>query len=687
MKKKYIILLILMAMSTMLLATDPWGEPEILYSSMTVMAQVSINGSPAVTGDVLGAFVSIDGADNLRGKADVMVVDGVAGCLLMIFTETNAEELHFRVWDASLQAQYGADQTLLSEVDAIVGEYPNNLYQINGSNLILTLDPWEQPMVLPGSMSLMAKVNINDVPATTDDILAAFVMVDSEEQLRGKAPLHVIGEVPGCLLQIFTISAGEEIHFKVWDYSAQQIRSCNNILFSEPDGNVGDYPDNMYFINPGGAIQQIQKPNISPPAGEYSLSPQIFISCDLPAATIRYSLDGSSPTATSAEFVSPFVLPQGVTTTVKAKAFSDGWFPSMIRSVTYQVNGPAATPVFTPAQGIYTSPRAVSIACSTPLALIRYTTNGSNPTETSDLYVSPIHLPSHSSTTIKAWAYLVNWEPSSIATASYVITGTVAKPTFTPSGGAFLDPVLVSMNCSSAGAQIRYTIDGSEPDSASILYNTPLLISSTCTLKARAFLEDWQTSDTAMVVYTIGENVAVPSFAPEPGGHYTNSIDVQIFCATNMAQIYYTLDGSVPTEGSTLYSAPITISDSTLVSARGYYLDYTPSAVATALYTFTVSNPTDYQLPELGGIKAAYPNPFQDKLNISLQVKDSYQDYKLKIYNVKGACVHTRHGIAKGSFELIWNGRDAQGSKLPSGIYLLHFSTKDQQTIRRVILY
>jgi hypothetical protein len=93
------------------------------------------------------------------------------------------------------------------------------------------------------------------------------------------------------------------------------------------------------------------------------------------------------------------------------------------------------------------------------------------------------------------------------------------------------------------------------------------------------------------------------------------------------------------------------------------------------------------EVPAVCGIAAAYPNPFRDQLSISLQVKDSYQDYKFKIYNVRGQLVHSTSGTAKGSFDLSWDGRDKKGTRLPSGIYLLSLSTKGQQATRKVILY
>jgi hypothetical protein len=67
--------------STALFATDPWGERIILSGSMTVMAQVSIDDAPAVAGDVLGAFVTVGGVPQLRGKSTVVVVNGIPDCL------------------------------------------------------------------------------------------------------------------------------------------------------------------------------------------------------------------------------------------------------------------------------------------------------------------------------------------------------------------------------------------------------------------------------------------------------------------------------------------------------------------------------------------------------------------------------------------------------------------------------
>ena len=61
---------------------------------------------------------------------------------------------------------------------------------------------------------------------------------------------------------------------------------------------------------------------------------------------------------------------------------------------------------------------------------------------------------------------------------------------------------------------------------------------------------------------------------------------VSITCATPKAEIRYTLDGSIPTEKSTLYTKPFSIQNSVLVKARAFKKGEPPSFVATQQFTF-----------------------------------------------------------------------------------------------------
>ncbi|MCS7304453.1 MAG: chitobiase/beta-hexosaminidase C-terminal domain-containing protein [Thermoguttaceae bacterium] len=79
-----------------------------------------------------------------------------------------------------------------------------------------------------------------------------------------------------------------------------------------------------------------------------------------------------------------------------------------------------ATPQFdppAPGSRFLIPPLMVTISCATPGATIRYTTDGSNPNETSPVYTSPLSITR--TTTIKAQAYRDGMQPSAIAVATY----------------------------------------------------------------------------------------------------------------------------------------------------------------------------------------------------------------------------------------------------------------------------
>ena len=85
------------------------------------------------------------------------------------------------------------------------------------------------------------------------------------------------------------------------------------------------------------------------------------------------------------------------------------------------------------------------------------------------------------------------------------------------------------------------------------------------------------------------QTVATPTFSPE-GGEYTAAQSVTISCATDGASIYYTTDGSTPTNASTQYTEPITVSGSTTIKAIAYVGD-DASSVASADYTIITPIP------------------------------------------------------------------------------------------------
>ncbi|MDD2651008.1 MAG: YCF48-related protein, partial [Candidatus Cloacimonetes bacterium] len=78
-----------------------------------------------------------------------------------------------------------------------------------------------------------------------------------------------------------------------------------------------------------------------------------------------------------------------------------------------------------------------------------------------------------------------------------------------------------------------------------------------------------------------------PTFSPGTGSYF-GSIEVTIASATEDANIYYTTDGTDPSNQSNAYSNPITITETTTLKAIAYAEGLEPSNIATANYTIIV---------------------------------------------------------------------------------------------------
>jgi uncharacterized delta-60 repeat protein len=87
--------------------------------------------------------------------------------------------------------------------------------------------------------------------------------------------------------------------------------------------------------------------------------------------------------------------------------------------------------------------------------------------------------------------------------ASTVPTQTVATPTISPNGGTFTTSQSVTLASATSGAQIRYTLNGTEPTATSTLYQSAFTLSSSATVKAKAFASGMNPSATASASFVI----------------------------------------------------------------------------------------------------------------------------------------------------------------------------------------
>ncbi len=230
----------------------------------------------------------------------------------------------------------------------------------------------------------------------------------------------------------------------------------------------------------------------------------------------------------------------------------------------YPTTPNVAAPVFNPDGGAHTGSSVnVTVSCATAGATIRYTTNGSEPTESSPAVASGGTVSVPVPGTLKAKAFKSGMNPSATKSANYTAAPAVTTPTFNPDGGAHPgSSVSVTVSCATAGATIRYTTNGSEPTESSPVVASGGTVSVPVpgTLKAKAWKTDMNPSATKSASYTAAPSVATPTFNPDGGAHPGSSVNVTVSCATVGATIRYTTNGSEPTESSSTVASGGTVS-------------------------------------------------------------------------------------------------------------------------------
>ena len=165
--------------------------------------------------------------------------------------------------------------------------------------------------------------------------------------------------------------------------------------------------------------------------------------------------------------------------------------------------------------GEFTDPLDVVIQCPTRGAIIRYTTDGTDPNENGAQYSGPVRVTA--STTIKAAAFLdtpSGVEVSDVLTATFtkLAQGQVARPMFqfdpiqgrvTQYGASFVGWVNLALVSGTKDAEIRYTTSTAAGTQPSIVFSGSILIDRTLTVRAQTF-KGGQSSDVVSATFTKG---------------------------------------------------------------------------------------------------------------------------------------------------------------------------------------
>ncbi|MFO7670717.1 MAG: CotH kinase family protein [Bacteroidales bacterium] len=180
------------------------------------------------------------------------------------------------------------------------------------------------------------------------------------------------------------------------------------------------------------------------------------------------------------------------------------------------------------------------------------------------------------------WVVFTNPTPGTLNPDSG-FDGISGEPLISIKGGFYSHPVDLEMGPPSPGGVVRYTLDGSEPDTISPIWENNLLLSVTTILRARVFEDGWIPGNTVTNSYFIseqGHDLPVVSISIDPDqlwdpqtGIYVNYTEdwerpcgVELFSASGEPEISFNA-GLKIFGGTSRSSAQKSLS----INARGRY--------------------------------------------------------------------------------------------------------------------
>ncbi|EKQ52097.1 MAG: PDK repeat-containing protein [Methanobacterium sp. Maddingley MBC34] len=236
---------------------------------------------------------------------------------------------------------------------------------------------------------------------------------------------------------------------------------------------------------------------------------------------------------------------------------------SSILIITYDTASPTVNA--TPIGGLFNTTQTVTLTATDDQdtnPTIYYTTNGTTPTTSSSVYTGPITV--NSTTTLKFFAVDETGNTATVQTQVYTIDTTSPAVSASPDGGIFNTTKTVTLQATDnldTNPVIYFTTDGTTPTISSTQYTAPITVSNTTMLKFFAVDDVGNPSVVQSKTYTI-DTVAPEVNADLDNGTFDVVKSVNLSTTDNLdtnPTIYYTIDGSMPTTSSSVYTGPITV--------------------------------------------------------------------------------------------------------------------------------
>ncbi len=389
------------------------------------------------------------------------------------------------------------------------------------------------------------------------------------------------------------------------DWSGMYYKITYDVSVSGNNNKFVQFISAEFYSDGGGSQQEtVATPTFSPAGGTYNEPQSVTISCATEGATICYTTDGSEPTENSQQYSIGVPLNINETTTLKAKAYKSGYTPSATATATYTIltlsnisDINAAGTYVVQGTIVAKSQRGFIVGDGTGYVYYYNTSYSQSSYNIGDM----VRL----SGSVVVYGGVYEFNNSTTVTEATSSNYVAEDPTVIT--GEEMDARVASTTPAQLSTYVQYVgtltvsgnyynitdIEGATTAKGSISY--PISTDFTSLNGQEVVVTGYYVGVSSSQYYntmigSIEENVVVlpeaatPTFTPA-AGTYLTAQNVTISCTTDDATIYYTTDGSEPTENSSVYSSPIAVNVSMTIKAMAAAQGYENSEVATAVYT------------------------------------------------------------------------------------------------------
>lgn len=352
-------------------------------------------------------------------------------------------------------------------------------------------------------------------------------------------------------------------------------------------------------IADGGTVTEtVAAPVISPADGS-ELSEgnnTVTIGCDTEGATVYYTIDGSVPTVESDMYSGPFQLTSSAT--VKAVAVKDGMNNSPVSSVTYVYRVQGVFSLVTSEDELVAGDMYIIAAAKFDMAMSNAVKKNNRPAVAAVKSGNNIENPSDQ----VAWIQLVRQD-----------AGWALKVTNGDLSGQYLYNPLNDKNYLEGATEIKAvaTIGVSDAGVATVKFTTNTSKNWIRYNSSSDLFSCYGSGQSDIALY---RKVSVASAVATPVIVADDENNVTISCETESALLYYTIDGSAPTDRSIPYQ-PFSVDRTTTVKAIAY-LGNESSAVATL----------EVKVPEMMSLAEFLDQKPADKVRVNGPLTVIYQN-------------------------------------------------------------